>query len=305
MSTLESRVEELRKKMNEKYGEKDEEKKTSSTTQASTDYNATRVEQLRSEMNSKYNRASEVNDDFINTFFTDAEKYIGNAQSSIAKLGFSNAASTYDTYADTIADLRSRYGAISQYIKTNRSSYAEDAYKSISSRLDSAIEAINGSHNTFYTSKKYYSQWDTEEDYNDYVTKQKEFEAYRRDYEAKKNFDLDAGQKEIAGLESILGEYKNLSRWEQDEKGQARLDAIRQEYGDERDIKALISEKQQYLNQAKHIQDGITLSGVTGNADFKENSGYTSTKNVYNELQTFKCSNNKSTRATCWIYNSQ
>ena len=101
------------------------------------------------------------------------------------------------------------------------------------------------------------------------------------DYDEKSRFDLDAGQKEVEGLEAILGESKYLSRWshdDQDTNRQNRLAYIRQQYGDERAIEALISEKRQYLNQARHIQEGITLSGVAGNADFEDSSSYVSTK---------------------------
>ena len=118
---------------------------------------------------------------------------------------------------------------------------------------------------------KYFSQWDTEADYLDWKREVEE-------YEALKSFDIQGGEKEIGNLEKILNEYKALSRTMIDENMEKRMEYIRNNYGDENGIKSLIADKKQYLNRAKHLQEGITMAGVINNDDFQANSGYVSTK---------------------------
>lgn len=107
------------------------------------------------------------------------------------------------------------------------------------------------------------------------------------EYEALANFDLEEGQKEIAELESTRAE-KARNRRQPDSTYPAGYSAMVQspyaasqqapnDYDPEvTELDRLISEKKQYLNQAKRVQEGITLSSVTGNADFQEHSGYVS-----------------------------
>lgn len=101
--------------------------------------------------------------------------------------------------------------------------------------------------------------------------------AAKRDYDKKAAYDVQYGLQEIEHLEKVLEDYKMLTRFVTDENGKQRADQIRQQYGDENAIKELITQKKQYLNQAKHIQEGIAFSGVAENADFYEHSGYVST----------------------------
>ena len=137
------------------------------------------------------------------------------------------------------------------------------------SYIDSVVAALSEAKSYSFSTRNYYAQWETAKDYNDYV-------AYQKDYEAKKNFDLEAGQKDIDSLEAAKKEYESW-RMQTGTDVQEKYRQFAEQYGSIDDLDALIGEKRSYLNQAKHIQEGIALSGVSGNTDFKEKSGYVST----------------------------
>lgn len=148
--------------------------------------------------------------------------------------------------------------------------------------IDAVVDALSEAKTNAGSAREYYSQWQTADDYNGYLVRQKE-------YEGKKNYDLEAGRKEIEALErkkaelersrmkpsngyltgtSSVGATPYGARFQGDYAGDSEL----------AELDDLISQKKQYLNQAKHIQEGITLAGVINNDDFKDKSGYASTK---------------------------
>ena len=266
---------EYKKKMNSKYGvktdekegKKEEEKKPSSPSSGS----STKFQDYRSKMESKYNTVSDVDENYINTFIQDADKFMNSAQSSYQGMNWGNASSIYETSQKTIEDLRKRSSVIEQYLDRNKAAIDLEQYNSFKNYLKEFGKFASSSAYSFYNQSKFYSQFETQKSYDDYV-------AYQRDYEEKKNFDLDAGQKEIRDLENLLKEYQLLVKWSVDGEGARRAEEIRNQYGGAKGIKDLISQRTAYLNQAKRIQNGITLSGAAGNADFKDYSGYVSTK---------------------------
>ena len=166
---------------------------------------------------------------------------------------------TYNSQSErrfNISSLRTRIKAYSSYMDTAEAE-----------RYLAALDDLEKG----YDSHLFLSKFESEDSYNAFAAQQK-------DYEEKSSFDIAGGEKEIKHLESVLEDYKMLTRFVSDEKGALRADQIRQQYGDENAIKQLIAQKKQYLNQAKRIQEGITLSGVAGNDDFKEFSGYKTTQ---------------------------
>ena len=212
-----------------------------------------------------------VDENYINTFLSDANRFISGAQTAYEKLGWGNAANAFSNQKSTFDELTSRYSKVRGWLTTNKNSITEDSYNSLFDSLESFRSGASSIVDSFREARDYYSQWETEDDYNQYVAQQK-------DYEEKKNFDIEAGQKEIEYLERLYDEYSVLSRTVTDERGAARLQEIKDQYGYTYDLKDLISQKKAYLNQAKHIQEGITLSGAIDHEDFNDYSGYVSTK---------------------------
>ena len=246
-----------------KYGGTTEEKSSSVSTSKNTsvttvDRKAKSQEKfstLHKEAQAKYNPKSQVTTSYISSFMEDADNFISSFQKAYDGMHYLTASSAYDSRKNTANNLSERSRAISQYLDDNKEYYDTEVYDSFKKYLQDFGKASSQALSSLAQKKDYFSQWETYEDYQEYEQQQKE-------YEEKKNFDITAGEKEISSLEAMLQEYKNLTRFTTDENGVRRAYEIRQKYGDEKAIKALISQKKQYLNQAKHIQKGETLAGV-------------------------------------------
>ena len=266
----------VRDELLKKYANKEEEdEKKSSSSKETTSKPKDDSSSVRTTMLSKYAGSGEkenVSSDSISKFLLDAEDYLSNANYRYTNLGFSTATDAWNKNRTEANNLLAQGYSIRDYLLKNKSSVDERTYESLTKQLDTINEAVRSYTSAFRDANKFYSQWETEEDY---LTWKKETEAY----EALKNFDTKKGEAEVQDLEKVLNEYKALSRTMINERMQERLDYITANYGDEKGIKALIAEKKQYINQAKHIQEGITLAGVINNDDFKAKSGYVSTKN--------------------------
>ena len=274
-------------KLQTKYGSKEESKEvaslpTSEPSKPETDTSAKEAKQAQrvkkfddhlAKLEARYNKSASVNDTYISTFLEDAQSFLNRASSVVKGLDWKSATSSekYDSWNKQYTSLQEKEDKIRSYLRENKDTMDTSSYKQITSLLDTFHWSSVDAKVAFANARKHYSQWETEEDY---LTWKKETE----EYEALKNFDTKKGEDEVQYLEKVLNEYKALSRTMIDDRMQERLDYITANYGDEKGIKTLISEKQQYLNRAKHIQEGITLAGVINNDDFKENSGYVSTK---------------------------
>lgn len=202
-----------------------------------------------------------------------------------------------------IIDWMDRYNRVMQgvsaYDKKRNGGFTRDASGGFGSEIDSLIADYDGIERYaadygFRDAQKYlvqlkklqnsiqgindnFSQFEDEDAYNRYME-------YWQDQEEKRNLDLDAYEREIKLLENAMGEYKNLSRWVQDDRGNARLDAIRQQYGSLDEMETLLSQKQRYLTQAKRVQKKDDFSAVANpesekyDAAFDSKSGYVSTE---------------------------
>lgn len=96
---------------------------------------------------------SVVNDDYLKTFVSDANSFISGVGSN--KLSYADATSR-------LGDLSSKYDTVSAWLYKNKSKLDEKSYNSISTalgELKSGFDSIN----------KYYSQWESDEDYNKYL----------------------------------------------------------------------------------------------------------------------------------------
>ena len=262
-----------------------------------------------SKMQAKYNPSSQVNESYIRSFMDDVKRFTESSQKSYDSMGYLTASSDYDSRKKIADNLTERSRFISKYLDEHKDSLDEDTYSSFKSYLKDFDMASTQSMYAMYQKKDYFSQWETFDDYNKYV-------AYQKDYDEKSQYDLDAGQKEIDVLEEELRKLrmgKAATSYRvadnaylgspyaatQQEKPvsyiagntaangrpyAAGLQAQQAQYeADPTDIKIRelekqISSKKQYLNQAKHIQEGITLAGAVDNADFKDHSGYVSTQ---------------------------
>ena len=155
-------------------------------------------------------------------------------------------------FGDELDALITDYESIRRYA---RGSELKDVEKSLR-QLQEEIRKGN----------EYMAQFKSKEEY-DSALKMWETEQRRRD------MDLNEAQADIDHLGKVLEEYRNLTRWETDDRGKARADLIRQQYGNEEEILRLISEKTQERDLAERLQEKERLSGVTAEQDYGAYSG--------------------------------
>ena len=161
---------------------------------------AERIKQRRS----KLGMDVEVDDSFISSFLTDANDYLENAYSSYNGLGYSNAASTYASMAESVVDLRSRSGAIARYLKKNKDALEPAYYDELSSILESFGQSVNEYQKAFYDADKFFSQFESEDVYNTWKSREEFISAYLEDPEkAMETMDYDDSWiKEIQSMEA-------------------------------------------------------------------------------------------------------
>lgn len=317
-----NRRESITEKMERKYGnKKEEEKKSSSTTVQESDQNQSNFAEVKrqrvidkansheAKMDAKYLPSSQVNDIYINTFLDDVKKFTSGSQSIYDSMSYLSAASMYDSRKKTANNLTERSRAISKYLDENKDAFDPEQYDAFKKYLDEFNKESMRSLYEMSKKKNYFSQWETYSEYEDYENQQK-------DYEEKSRFDITAGEKEIAELEQRRASLVN-SRRQPDNSyltgntySGATPYAAGLQVGTDMDkelaeLDALISQKKQYLNQARHIQEGITLAGVadrgSDNYDINFNT-HSQYKTTIGENPTWGGSGNGDTQYE-WINN--
>ena len=176
-----------------------------SPTPAATSDNQARFAERITQRRSKLGMDVEVDDSFISSFITDANDYLENAHSSYNGLGYSNAASTYASMAESVVGLRSRSGAIARYLRNNRDALEPEYYDELSSTLESFSQSMNEYQKAFYDADKFYSQFESEDVYNEWKNKEDFISAYLEDSEkAMETMEYDdSWLKEARGREDM------------------------------------------------------------------------------------------------------
>ena len=106
-----------------------------------------------------------VDNDYINSFITDSQKFMNSAISDKAKMGVGTSKSIYDSRKKTSDDLRSRSFEIQRFLKDNQESLDSETYESLKNYLDSFDKASSQSIYAFYRNDKFISQFETQDDY--------------------------------------------------------------------------------------------------------------------------------------------
>lgn len=148
----------------------------------------------------------------LNKWFTNNDIFVSNYQKRTA-----GTTGSYDdkfdsgasSWLETVTNQKNNFDiearAIKSYLETNRdefdSEWLDNALKSLSAAQKSQESILAGTKSF----NDYWSQWDTEESYNQWAAEMK-------DREAKLNYDLRAGKAEISRLETISGNASALSK---------------------------------------------------------------------------------------------
>ena len=214
-----------------------------------------------------------VDSNYINTFISDAQKYFDSVQGDYDLMGYNNASSIYSSHFNRLKDLKNRYRAISQYVHDNRGRLDEETYNSFTSSLEEYRKGLDDAQDALKSKNNIFSQFKTEDDYNSYVSEQKKQAEQLK-------MDTEAGQIEVDDLKKRYENAKSIyntiqSKW----RGISDLETIPAYQEDMRYLKSALGEyktfedmekdftqKAQYLNQAKRLQNGAKLRDDAFNA---------------------------------------
>ena len=143
--------EDRRKKQEKKYGGTSSPKTTSSTTaKAASSGESKYLDRRRKQQGN----ISSVDESFINTFVSDAKRYLDTAESDYNGITFENKDSVYETRKTQWSELRSRSWKIRQYLEQNKDKLDADSYNSFKTYLDDFDKAAISTTRAFYDLKE-------------------------------------------------------------------------------------------------------------------------------------------------------
>ena len=190
-----SAFDDYRKKMKQKYGTSEDKKETSAKDEKSSGavaktsaqkpaLRSSSFDAYREEMRKKYDPGTFVNEDYINSFLTDAKAFAIGLPSAYNNMGFgSGATDAYAVTNKTAQDLAKRRTAIERYLKKNGSQYDPESLKSFQSYLEQLGKETGSSMYSFYEASKFYSQFESEDIYNAWRNKEDFISEYISDPE--------------------------------------------------------------------------------------------------------------------------
>lgn len=227
----------------------------------------------------KYNEdVQNVDSSYINLFVDTANDFFSSAEEDYNNVGWWNAYKAYQNRENSKNDLEYRSNVIRDWLKNNQGRLDANTLQALTNSLDYFSTNAQSVVDSFSGARDFYSQFETEDAYNEYAARKEE-------YDALLNFDLEAGAREIEELERRKEELESSGR---QQPGSTYLTgdpatttssyaAAHQDVDIDRalaELNALISEKTAYLNNARRAQDGAALAGAAQNADFDQFSGY-------------------------------
>ena len=160
--------------------------------------------------------ASTLNDSQVDDWAAGVSSVLDRASSYLSSDGYRKEDTSLER---KLEEYLSQSQDVAQYLRANR--FSIENYDDVMQSYHDTVSSLRSGQKGVSSTGKFFSQWEDEKSYNDYMAKIK-------DYEEKKNFDIAAGEKEISGLETMLQTYKNLTRFTTDEQGALRAEQIRQ-----------------------------------------------------------------------------
>ena len=145
-----------------------------------------------------YKKASQVDQNYIDSFFTDAKKFVYSSEEEYQGIRWKNASGIYKVKKTTVDDLDSRSKNIRSWLELNKDTLTEDSYTNISSYLDDYNESAKSILSKFEKKRDYYAKWKTEAEYKD---AEKVTELYNMSSEEIKPY-LSQNQDEIDQLKT-------------------------------------------------------------------------------------------------------
>ncbi len=234
-------------------------------------------------------------------YIKDYTSFAEGAKKASGEIGYKNAYALRDAQFQAAESVIAKNQALSSFLRQYREVIDPEVYTQLNETLTSSLNSLNDTSNYFSNAAAAVDEFDTEDAYlaairaGGYLTK---YEGMDHQQRMAQLSGLDADSEEHAWLknyidsnmtgadyaheaqktqwlidryEPLLEEYKRLTSWEQDEKGNARIDYIRSVHGDvsefEKEIEDLKNQLYDYQNLAKYAD-------LSKNADFEEKSVY-------------------------------
>ena len=245
-----------------------------------------------------WNKRFDVDDTYINNFFSDANTFLNGVQSAYGNLDYKTATAEssgeyYSSLRQTEDDLGNRAWRIQNYLKTRKDDIDEETYNSLSEFLNNFSSPKYSQ--MFYDARDYYSQWKNEDDYNYYQKyngkstteldeifagledgKEKDWVTSYRSavaYDEMSKLDTQSLQNEIDEMEAVFKEAESIAMnygfygEDADNDLKNQLHEVIGGYSNGKyytipDLEEAIAEKKQKLVQAQRIQDGIKMASV-------------------------------------------
>ncbi len=233
-----------------------------------------------------------IDQDYVDRYLTDTNAFLSRSVDNINSMGYSEAMSgkLRESYQKERDDLLARGKYIRTYLQNNQGKLDKATVGQLMDYLDKVDDSYRSVNEAYSGRRSFYSQWETEDDYNSAVEAQKE-------YERLINFDTEAAAKELDELAAVEKQMHSLSNQISQAKSmpsyspgstmvagnlsyyESELAKLEKQYGSYGDLKTQISQKNAYLTQAERAQNAQKLAGVTENSDFGQMSRYKGAKN--------------------------
>lgn len=153
-----------------------------------------------------------------------------------------------------VTDFLNAAEKLSEDLRTSNYRSAINRFPTLQEQKDKIKSFVDRNKNQF--GQKTYQEWKNVFQFFDDAGAQ--IQAYQK----KLDYDTDKGQKEIDYLGRVYEEYKTLSRTMTDDWGTARLEQLRNEYGELSDLERLITQKETERNQAGYAQQQYAMSDM-------------------------------------------
>jgi len=121
-----------------------------------------------------------IDQNYISSFFTDAQNYLRGASESYNGMGYANRESVFTSQKKTADDLRSRSGQIRAYLNGNKASLKEEDYNSLIAILDDFDNSSASIYDAFSKKNEGISQFASEYAYTEFL-RQNELEGMTAD----------------------------------------------------------------------------------------------------------------------------
>jgi N12 class adenine-specific DNA methylase len=155
----------------------------------STDNESTKKKMKFSDLERHHGISYDVNQDYINSFISEADNFLKSAEDEYNKVGWGNASDYYKSRNAKWQDLDAKESYIRGWLYSNKGKLDEETYNSISSALDSYKSGLSSTLKAFQDANKFYSQFDSEDAYKKWKkTEDAKKIPEAEDYEANKGY---------------------------------------------------------------------------------------------------------------------